>query len=49
MDRDVLYDKDINPYTDLLDEKDYRTIPGLAIIHPFTGVDYVELLQKPGP
>lgn len=49
MDRDVLYDKDINPYTDLLDEKNYRTIPGLAIIHPFTGVDYVELYKSLAP
>ncbi len=40
-DDEMLDDKDVNPYTDVLDEKKYRELFGY-VKHPFTGVDYVE-------
>jgi len=45
MDRNVMYERGINPYNDLLSEHDYRSIEGLSIRHPFTNVDYVELYK----
>jgi len=45
MDRNVMYERGINPYNDLLSEHDYRSIEGLSIRHPFTSVDYVELYK----
>ena len=41
IDLDMLDEKGINPYSDVLDEKQYRELFGYAK-HPFTGVDYVE-------
>lgn len=40
-DDDLLDEKGVNPYSDVLDEKAYRDIFGY-VKHPFTGVDYVE-------
>ena len=40
-DIDMLDEKGINPYTDVLTEEKYRELFG-HILHPFTGVDYVE-------
>jgi len=48
---DLLDEKGINPYTDVLSEVKYRELFGEQI-HPFTGVDYVsyykELIQEEG-
>jgi F420-0:gamma-glutamyl ligase len=38
-------EKGINPFTDVLSEKDYRKIFGPKIAHPFTGIDYVQLYK----
>lgn len=40
-DDDLLDEKGVNPYSDVLDEQKYRELFGY-IKHPFTGVDYVE-------
>lgn len=40
-DAELLEEKDINPWSDTLDEKQYREAFGYQL-HPFTGVDYVE-------
>lgn len=40
-DDDLLDEKGVNPYSDVLDEKKYRELFGY-VKHPFTGVDYVE-------
>jgi len=40
-DDDLLDEKGVNPYSDVLDEKQYRDTFGY-VKHPFTGVDYVE-------
>lgn len=41
VDLDVLDEKGVNPYTDVLTEKKYRELFG-TVLHPFTGVDYVD-------
>ena len=41
VDWDLLDEKGINPYTDILTESQWRELFG-SIKHPFTGVDYVE-------
>ena len=38
---DLLDEKGVNPWSDVLDEKQYRDLFGYEK-HPFTGVDYVE-------
>ena len=40
-DEELLEDSDVNPYSDVLSEAEYRNAFGYAL-HPFTGVDYVE-------
>jgi F420-0:gamma-glutamyl ligase len=40
-DEDMLDEKGVNPWSDVLDEKQYRDLFGYQK-HPFTGVDYVE-------
>ncbi|MBR5773336.1 MAG: coenzyme F420-0:L-glutamate ligase, partial [Clostridia bacterium] len=40
-DIDMLDEKGVNPYTDVLSEEKYRELFGY-VLHPFTGVDYVE-------
>ncbi len=41
MDVDKMYELGINPYTDVLTEKEYRKLFGENVPHPFTGIDYV--------
>ena len=41
---DMLDEKGVNPYTDVLDLKKYRELFGYEK-HPFTGVDYVEYYE----
>lgn len=40
VDEELLDEKGVNPYTDVLTEEQYRELFGV-ILHPFTGVDYV--------
>lgn len=42
MDIDKMYQLNINPYTDVLTEKEYRKLFGENVYHPFTGIDYVK-------
>ena len=42
---DMLDEKGVNPYTDVLDEKKYRELFGYKK-HTFTGVDYVEYYSE---
>ena len=44
-DADLLDEKGVNPYSDVLDEKKYRELFGYEK-HPFTGVDYVEYYKE---
>ncbi len=45
VDIDLLDEKGINPYTDVLTEAQYREYFG-TILHPFTGVDYVDYYKN---
>ena len=51
IDLDMLDEKGINPYSDVLSEEQYRELFGYTL-HPFTGVDYVayykNLVQEMG-
>lgn len=51
IDPDLLDEKEIDPYSDVLTEARYRELFGVNL-HPFTGVDYVEyyktLIQEAG-
>ena len=51
IDLDMLDEKGINPYSDVLSEEQYRELFGYTV-HPFTGVDYVayykNLVQEMG-
>ncbi|MDO5040830.1 MAG: coenzyme F420-0:L-glutamate ligase [Peptoniphilus sp.] len=49
MDRRLLYDNNINPYTDVFNEDEYRKIFGEEIKHKFTGIDYVKLYKEIAP
>ncbi len=42
MDINKMYELKINPYTDVLKEKEYRKLFGENVYHPFTGIDYVK-------
>ncbi|MDU1043695.1 MULTISPECIES: coenzyme F420-0:L-glutamate ligase [Peptoniphilus] len=46
MDPNLLYETKINPFTDVLEEKDYRKIFGEVVKHEFTGIDYVTLYKE---
>lgn len=46
MDPSLLYEAKINPFTDVLEEKDYRRIFGEVVKHEFTGIDYVTLYKE---
>lgn len=48
MDINKMDSADINPYTDILEEADYRKIFGQEVRHKFTGIDYVELYKEAG-
>ena len=43
-----LDDKNLNPYSDCLDEKRYRSLFGNEVKHKFTGVDYVSYYKSLG-
>ncbi|WP_071028177.1 coenzyme F420-0:L-glutamate ligase [Peptoniphilus raoultii] len=45
MDPNLLYDKNINLYTDVIEEDEYRNIFGPVVKHKFTGIDYVSLYK----
>lgn len=45
VDVDLLDEKDVNPWSDVLDEKKYRELFGYQK-HVFTGVDYVEYYKQ---
>ena len=49
MDERLLMNHRINPYTDVLEEADYRDIFGQNVRHTFTGVDYVNLYKEIAP
>ena len=44
-DYDLLDEKGVDPYTDVLSEDEYRRLFG-RVVHPFTGVDYVEYYRE---
>lgn len=46
MDPSLLYDLNINPYSDVLEESDYRKLFGEEVKHTFTGIDYVTLYKN---
>lgn len=48
MDVDRMDELNINPYTDVLTESDYRRLFGDKVLHPFTAVDYVDIYKKIG-
>ena len=43
--QDLLDEKGVNPYTDVLTEQKYRELFGV-VLHPFTGVDYVSYYKN---
>ncbi|MBW4827709.1 MAG: coenzyme F420-0:L-glutamate ligase [Clostridiaceae bacterium] len=45
MNIEKMYDLEINPYTDVLSESEYRKLFGNNVAHPFTGVDYVQMYK----
>ncbi|WP_138160690.1 coenzyme F420-0:L-glutamate ligase [Peptoniphilus catoniae] len=49
MDRSLLYKNKINPYSDVMEESDYRRIFGEEVKHRFTGIDYVKLYKEISP
>lgn len=48
MDIDKMEELNINPYTDVLTEEDYRRLFGDKVAHPFTGIDYVDIYKQIG-
>lgn len=48
MDENLMDDKNIDPYNDVLTEKDYRRLFGKNVKHEFTGVDYVQFYKDLG-
>lgn len=46
MDIDKMDELKINPYSDVLTEADYRRLFGEKVLHPFTGIDYVDMYKK---
>lgn len=45
VDLEMLDEKGVNPWTDVLTEQQYRDLFGI-VEHPFTGVDYVDYYKK---
>ncbi|MEA4891459.1 MAG: coenzyme F420-0:L-glutamate ligase [Peptococcaceae bacterium] len=43
---DQLDEKGVNPYADVLTEKDFRRLFGEKVLHPFTGIDYVDYYKS---
>ena len=48
MDLDKMDELNINPYSDVLTEADYRKLFGDKVLHPFTGIDYVDMYKNIG-
>lgn len=46
MDVDVMDELEISPYADVLTEEQYRELFGNHVIHPFTGIDYVDMYKQ---
>ncbi|NMB95079.1 MAG: F420-0--gamma-glutamyl ligase [Clostridiaceae bacterium] len=46
VDIDKMYELGINPYSDTLNEKKYRELFGNKVVHPFTGIDYVQVYKE---
>jgi len=44
---DIIDEKGVNPYTDTFTEEEYYSTFG-KILHPFTGLDYIELYKSMG-
>jgi len=42
VDIDKMHELGVNPYSDTLSEKKYRELFGDKVVHPFTGIDYVQ-------
>jgi F420-0:gamma-glutamyl ligase len=49
MDIDKMDEQGINPFTDMLTEKEYRQIFGDFVPHRFSGIDYVALYKEMNP
>lgn len=49
MEEKLLYGKQINPYSDVLSEEEYRLEFGDEVKHTFTGIDYVQLYKDIAP
>lgn len=45
MDIDKMDELKINPYSTVLTEEDYRKLFGEVVLHPFTGIDYVQMYR----
>lgn len=45
MDEDLMIELGVNPYQDVLSEAEYRKLFGDKVVHPFTGIDYVQLYK----
>lgn len=48
-DYDALDSKNVNPYTDVFTEEEFRELFGPELIHPFTKTDYVKLYHEANP
>ncbi len=48
MDLDKMDRLNINPHSDVLTEAEYRSLFGEKVLHPFTGIDYVDLYKSMG-
>lgn len=48
MDIDKMDELNINPYTDVFTESEYRRLFGEKVVHPFTGIDYVNIYKEIG-
>ncbi len=46
MDKDKMDEMGINQYTETISEPKYRELFGREFLHPFTGIDYVELYKN---
>lgn len=46
MDVEKMDESGVNPYVDVLSEDKYREIFGEKVLHPFTGIDYVEMYRE---
>ncbi|WP_130808217.1 coenzyme F420-0:L-glutamate ligase [Senegalia massiliensis] len=46
MDVDKMDALGINPFTDTLSEEEYRQKFGEKVVHPFTGIDYIDLYRE---